>query len=106
MPYRMSEMETQLPNPMTKPRPITMRPMFQTLLIFPLSNRMEKTMLAKVGMKMRPMSNAESMEKVLVQASGVNNFPSAACMAKTGRKLTMVVNSAVTTAEATSDAPS
>jgi len=46
------------------------------------------------------------MVNVLVNASGLNNFPSAASIANTGRKLTMVVAIAVTTAPATSVAPS
>ena len=42
------------------------------------------------------------MVNVFVNANGLNNFPSAACMANTGRKLTIVVVSAVITAPATS----
>ncbi len=42
------------------------------------------------------------MANVLVNARGLNSFPSAASMAKTGRKLTTVVVSAVMTAGATS----
>ena len=38
----------------------------------------------------------------MVQARGPNNLPSEACIAKTGRKLTMVVATAVSTAVATS----
>ena len=40
--------------------------------------------------------------KVLVQARGLKSFPSAAIMVNTGRKLTTVVLTAVTTAEPTS----
>ena len=44
--------------------------------------------------------------KVLVKASGRNNFPSAPSSANTGKKLTMVVSTAATTAEPTSAEPS
>ncbi len=43
-----------------------------------------------------------SMANVFVNASGRNNLPSAACMAKTGKKLTTVVARAVIIADATS----
>ena len=59
-------------------------------------------MWARVGMITSPMTSAASIVKDLVNASGLNNFPSAASMANTGRKLTMVVVSAVITAPATS----
>ena len=40
--------------------------------------------------------------KDFVKASGRNNFPSAACIVNTGKKLTIVVATAVITADATS----
>ena len=43
------------------------------------------------------------MANVLVNASGLNNFPSEACKAKIGKKLIMVVLIAVNTAGATSE---
>ena len=79
-----------------------MSKMFQYFLYLFLSKRIEKIKFAKVGMIIKPITNAESMVKVLVKASGLNNFPSAASIAKTGRKLTMVVARAVITAPATS----
>ena len=51
---------------------------------------------------MSPIIKAEIIAKVFVKASGLNNFPSAACMANTGKKLIIVVVKAVITADATS----
>ena len=55
-----------------------------------------------MGIITSPTTNAESITKVLVKASGRKSFPSAASMANTGRKLTTVVAMAVKTAGATS----
>ena len=44
----------------------------------------------------------DNSANVFVNASGLNILPSAASMVNTGRKLTMVVATAVTTADATS----
>ena len=63
---------------------------------------MENTRLASMGMMINPISSAASMVNVFVKASGLKSLPSAASMANTGRKLTMVVESAVITAPATS----
>ena len=48
------------------------------------------------------MIKAEIIANVFVKASGLKSFPSAACMAKTGKKLIIVVVNAVITADATS----
>ena len=62
----------------------------------------EKITCAIAGMITIPITSDDNSAKVLVNASGLNSFPSASCMANTGRKLTMVVASAVIMAEATS----
>jgi hypothetical protein len=49
-----------------------------------------------------PIIKADNMANVLVNASGLNNLPSAFSIAKTGKKLTIVVINAVITAGATS----
>ncbi len=49
--------------------------------------------------------SAATKAKVLVNANGPNNLPSAACMVKTGIKLTIVVETAVRIAELTSAEP-
>ncbi len=63
---------------------------------------MENTQWAKAGITISPSTKEASRAKVLVKASGLNSLPSAACMANTGRKLTMVVARAVIIAEPTS----
>ena len=50
-------------------------------------------------------TRAANNAKVFVNASGLNNFPSAACIVNTGIKLIIVVETAVTIAELTSAAP-
>ena len=57
---------------------------------------------ANAGINKIPINNDEIKANVFVKAKGLNNFPSDACIAKTGKKLTMVVAKAVIIAEATS----
>ena len=59
-------------------------------------------MYVRVGNTIKPRINADKRAKVLVNARGWNSLPSAACIAKTGRKLTNVVAMEVTTAARTS----
>ena len=54
------------------------------------------------GRNIMPINNDDNKANVFVKAKGLNNFPSEACMAKTGKKLTTVVAKAVMIAEATS----
>ncbi len=63
---------------------------------------MEKIRFTKVGIMINPITKADNMANVLVNASGLNNLPSAFSIAKTGKKLTIVVINAVITAGATS----
>src|SRR5699024_4005300 len=81
--------------------PITKRP-FQTILIVRFLMVMEKNQWAKGGSRAITIMMEATSAKVLVKASGLNSFPSAATMVKTGRKLTMVMVMAVTMAWATS----
>ncbi len=53
-------------------------------------------------MNIIPIINDDTNANVFVKAKGVNNLPSCACIAKTGKKLTTVVAKAVTIAPATS----
>ena len=53
---------------------------------------------AKGGIKNRAITNAAINAKVFVNASGLNNFPSAPIIVNTGTKLIMVVITAVTMA--------
>ena len=82
--------------------PDTIRIMFQILRNFDLLILIEKMIWARAGIIISPVIIADSMANVLVNARGLNNFPSAACIAKTGRKLTIVVARAVINAGATS----
>ena len=66
---------------------------------------MENTVCANAGSATIARKIAPPRAKVLVKARGLNNFPSAPSSAKTGRKLTIVVRTAATIAEATSVAP-
>ena len=75
---------------------------FQILLTRRLSKRIEKIMSAIMGRTIIPRRKEERSANVLVNASGRNSLPSAACIAKTGRKLTTVVDKAVITADDTS----
>ena len=61
-----------------------------------------KSQWAKGGIKMTATMMDANSAKVLVNAKGRNSFPSAATIVKTGKKLMMVVATAVMTAEATS----
>ena len=90
------------PQAMVKRIPAAMRMLLNNLLIRFLSNFTEKMMLAKVGNTIIPSIKDANKANVLVKANGRNNLPSAASMAKTGRKLTMVVPNAVVMAEDTS----
>ena len=54
------------------------------------------------GISARATIKEEISAKVFVHARGLNSFPSAASMVKTGRKLTTVVRTAVKTALPTS----
>ena len=55
-----------------------------------------------MGSTIIPRMKEERRANVLVNARGRNNLPSAACIAKTGKKLTTVVDNAVITADDTS----
>ncbi len=87
---------------MTKTIPNPINIALKILLVFFLFNRKENKKCAIAGMNKIPMVKAENSANVLVQANGLNNFPSEACIAKTGKKLTTVVATAVIIAEATS----
>ena len=67
---------------------------------------MPKTRWMKVGRRNKVTSTEPVSAKVLVKASGRNSLPSAASRVNTGMKLTMVVETAVTMAGATSIAAS
>jgi hypothetical protein len=86
----------------TNATPKPMSKLLKTLEVFFLSNRIENKIWAIAGINMMPINNEDTSAKVFVQAKGLNNFPSEACIAKTGKKLTTVVVSAVMIAEATS----
>src|SRR5699024_12012862 len=81
--------------------PITNRP-FHAILIGRFFMVIEKNQWAKGGSRAITIMMEATSAKVLVKASGLNSFPSAATMVKTGRKLTMVMVMAVTMAWATS----
>ena len=85
-----------------KIKPIKAKAIFKYFLIVFRFTFIEKTKYARAGIKIKPIVSAESMANVLVNAKGLNNFPSAACIANTGRKLIIVVVKAVITAGATS----
>ena len=61
-----------------------------------------KRICTRVGRTTIPRIKAAISAKVFVKARGWNSFPSCACIAKTGRKLTIVVEIEVTTAALTS----
>ena len=61
-------------------------------------------MWAAGGSTVRAMTTEASRAKVFVNARGLNSFPSAPVMVNTGRKLTTVVATAVSTALPTSEA--
>ena len=76
--------------------------MLQILFIRFLSNLMEKRLWARAGTTISPRISEATSANDLVKAKGRNSFPSAASIAKTGRKLTIVVARAVIMAEPTS----
>ena len=82
--------------------PNTNKLMLDILINLFLSNLIENTTCASDGMIIKPMIKAEIIANVFVNARGLKSFPSAACMKKTGKKLTTVVVKAVITADATS----
>src|ERR1035437_4431325 len=92
-----------VPQSMVNSKPATIKLPFHIFFTFLESKRMEKRMCARVGKTIIPNRNEHSNANVLVNANGRNSFPSAASIAKTGRKLTTVVASAVVTAGETSE---
>lgn len=67
-----------------------------------LSKFSDNTRCASAGKMAMPSTKEAPRANVFVNASGLNNFPSADSMANTGKKLTTVVASAVVIADDTS----
>ena len=75
-----------------------MIPLLFLLILIP------KNQCAKLGKINNATINEATKANVFVYAKGPNNFPSAASIVNTGKKLTTVVATAVTIAELTSAA--
>ncbi len=85
--------------------PTGIRIMFTHFRMFLLLIRTPKNQCASAGIINSETISAAINANVLVKASGINSFPSAASMVKTGMKLTIVVETAVKIAVLTSAEP-
>ena len=85
--------------------PMGISRMFSHFLILLFLIFTPKNQCASMGIINNEMIRAAINANVLVNASGPKSLPSAACIVNTGMKLTMVVETAVSMAELTSEAP-